>query len=255
MMVHRGRTILEAAQCDITVALRTQDAKETGVGVRGYLGRMVTVDEWNIGVADLQLEDLVSRERLAATNAVRPPVRWVHKPWFVRFQADPCLMEHEGHLFLYHEDVLFGSNKGRLRCAELAADGTLARRSSPMMRLSHHAAYPYVFKHLGSFYCVPETCTSKRVALYKADAPLGPWRRHSVLLEGVSACDSTIFHFDGRWWLFFTVADADRRTWMTNLHIWHAPDPWGPWEPHRLQPAKVDIHSAQIGRASCRERV
>ena len=84
-------------------------------------------------------------------------MRWLHKPWFVRVQADPCLLEHDGRLYLYYEELLVGSVKGRLRWTELTATGPLPRRGASMISLREHAAYPYVFEHAGAFYCVPET--------------------------------------------------------------------------------------------------
>ena len=66
-----------------------------------------------------------------------------------------------------------------------------------------------------------------------------------MLLEGVGARDSTVFHFDDRWWLFCTVAGADPQSIHADLHIWHAPEPWGPWAPHALQPAKTDLRSSR----------
>jgi hypothetical protein len=215
------------------------------VGVWGFLSRIVTVDEWNIGVADAKLEDLVGDKQLVGPATLHPRVRWVRKPWLARYWADPCLVEHDGRLFLYYEELLFGSAKGRLRWTELAADGTLARRGSPMLSLDGHASYPYVFKHLDAFYCVPETGWSNQVTLYKANALLGPWTRHGILLDGVPARDSTVVYSGDRWWLFCTVAGVEAQSTLANLHIWHAPEPWGPWEPHRLQPAKVDLHSAR----------
>ncbi|MCE5253884.1 MAG: hypothetical protein LLG45_06725 [Actinomycetia bacterium] len=214
--------------------------------VRELLRRIASVNEWNTGVADLRIEDLAGSEgQSAMARTCRPSVRWLHKPWFLRFQADPCLVEDQGRLFLYHEEVPLGSVCGRLRCTELAADGTPIGPSVPVIPMHCHAAYPYVFKHQGVFYCVPETNTSRRVALYRADAPLGPWSLHSILLEGFPAYDSTIFPFDGRWWLFCTAAGASGDSRVADLHVWYAAEPWGPWGPHRLRPVKTDIHSAR----------
>ena len=208
------------------------------------------VREWNIGVADLKLEDLLRNDEATDARVFRPHVHWLPKPWFVCVQADPCLVVEDGRIFLYYEEMRLVSTKGRLRAGELHRDGTASNGSArrlgePMIRLRGHAAYPYVFKYDGGFYCVPDTGRSKRVALYQSDAPLGPWRRHSVLLDGVAARDSTVFFFGDRWWLLCTVAGDDPRSALANLHIWHASEPWGPWAPHRLRPAKTDIRSSR----------
>jgi hypothetical protein len=211
------------------------------------LRRVLTVDEWNIGVADLDLEELVRTQGGAAPEAVRPPVRWFRKPWYVRFWADPCLLDHEGRRFLYYEQVLLGMEKGRLRCVELTMDGTPAGASRSMIQFDHHAAYPFVLEHSGSFYCVPEIASSGTVALYGSDSPLGPWTRQCAILEGAGAVDSTLFPFGGRFWLFYTSNKANERPGghVDNLYIWHAPDIGGPWQPHPIQPAILDIRSSR----------
>jgi hypothetical protein len=235
----------------------------------GTIRRGVTVSEWNLGVADLTLEELVGRpDRSAAAGAFagagtpaesprvsRPKARWLYKPWFICYQADPCLLEDEGHLYLYYEDVLFGSMKGRLRAGpfdpadtapQRGARARPARLGRPMMELDHHAAYPYVFKHEETFYCVPDTGEDGFVALFHSGSPLGPWERHSLLFERLPARDSTIFEFEGRWWLFANVCEpGDDSCQNTDLHIFHGPQPWGPWMAHAQVPAKRDVCSSR----------
>ena len=229
----------------------------------GAIKRGVTVSEWNIGVADLTLEQLVGGPGATAgapspqsapspgpggatPKVVRPRVRWLNKPWFISYQADPCLLEEAGRLYLYYEDVLFGSMKGRLRAGRFDSVHPAPRLGGPMMDLGHHAAYPYVFKHDGVFYCVPDTGEDGFVALYRSDRPLGPWTRHSMLFDHLPARDATIFPFGDRWWMFANVCEVSNPACEnTDLHIWHAPEPWGPWEAHALEPVKRDVRSAR----------
>ena len=208
------------------------------------LRRVLTVYEWDVGVADFRLEELVRGDTSAGPVSICPSVRWLRKPWFVRYQADPCLIENEGHLFLYYEEVLFGSVKGRLRQCRLTAEGTLVGRHA-MVSLPYHVSYPCVFDYAGRFYFVPEAGDSKRVTLYEAPQPQGPWAERATLLDGANCYDNTLFQFGERWWLFSTVGGADAESVQSNLHIWHAAEPWGPWTPHRRQCAKRDIHSAR----------
>jgi hypothetical protein len=215
------------------------------MGLRALMRRVVTVDEWGIGTTDLEPRDLICRTESAGSLSVTPTVRWLPKPWFARIQADPCLVEYQGRLFLYFEEVRVGSMTGGLRMTELPRTGAPPPRGVRMMSLEGHASYPYVFNHMDTFYCVPETGQSNRVSLYTSDAPWGPWRLERVLMDGVSARDSTIVCFDGSWWLFCTVDGADPRSAYADLYIWHAPDPRGPWAPHALRPAKTDIHSSR----------
>ncbi len=213
------------------------------MGIKQMFASVMTADEWALGIATLRLDDLTQQGQ--ADNATHPRVRWLRKPWLARYQADPCLVEHNGRIFLYYEEVSLGSTRGTLRCAELSRDGLRLIGDSSMLSLPGHAAYPYVFEHAGAFYCVPETGEDDRTVLYRSQKPRGPWKEACTILEGISALDSTVCYFGDRWWLFSTVAANGPRSSVDNLHIWHAPEPWGPWEPHKLQPAKTDVHSCR----------
>ncbi len=211
------------------------------MGARQLLARAATVGEWNIAVGPGSPWESLSTEGWAE---VLRNVRWLPKPWTVRYQADPFLLHRGEQWFLYYEELFLWSKRGRLRGIEIDAKGSPIGRAATMMSFDHHASYPYVFEHSGSLYCVPQT-SSDRVMLYSSEGLEGPWRPQVVLLEGVSARDCTLFPFGDRWWLFCTLAGRHPQSHLSDLFIWHAAAPWGPWLPHGLQPAKVDICSSR----------
>ncbi len=200
-------------------------------------------------MARVTLEDLV-RQPPGSVQTLQPQVDWLPKPWFVRYQADPCLLEDGGRVFIYYEEVPFGSSKGRLRAGRVPRrrNGPTRRAYDPfapsrrlpirVQAWGHASTAPPRWPQVGASFSFP------------AETPVGPWSRHSVLLQGVQALDSTVFFFGDRWWLLLygelRAAEGTGGTWITdNLYIWHGPEPWGPWEPHRLQPAKEDLRSAR----------
>jgi len=203
--------------------------------------RALTVGEWNIAVGTGSPGDLLCPE---GRNEGPLDVQWLPKPWFVRYQADPFLLGFGERCFLYYEELLLWSAQGRLRALEIDGKGRPVGRATAMLPLDQHASYPYVFEHAGALYCVPQT-PGRRVLLYRSEGLEGPWEPQVVLLEGVSARDCSLFPFGDRWWLFCTLAGRHRQSHLSDLYIWHAAAPWGPWKPHGLQPAKVDIHSAR----------
>ena len=112
-----------------------------------------------------------------------------------------------------------------------------------VIELPVHVSYPYLFEHGDSIYCVPETRQAKEIALYRAeDFPHG-WSKIATLVSSFPGLDSTIFQYQGRWWL--TSADGGSPSF--NLFVWYAQNPLGPWNPHRLNPVKVDIRSSRPG--------
>jgi hypothetical protein len=211
------------------------------VGVRRLLARATTVGEWNIAVGAGSPSDFLSSEGRGEGTG---DLQWLPKPWSVRYQADPFLLASEGRRFLYYEELLLWSNRGRLRATEIGAEGRPIGPLKTMLPLEEHASYPYVFEHCGALYCVPQTA-GRRVMLYRSKRLEGPWRPQVVLLDGVSARDCSLFPFGDRWWLFCTLAGLHPQSHLSDLYVWHARAPWGPWMPHVLQPAKVDIRSSR----------
>lgn len=100
-----------------------------------------------------------------------------------------------------------------------------------------HSSYPCLVQSQGQIYCVPEQAESKSIMLYRAiDFPLR-WERLGALLPGVEAVDSTLFQHDGYWWLAYTDASIDRNG---RLMLWYASELLGQWQPHALNPVKID---------------
>ncbi len=57
------------------------------------------------------------------------------------------------------------------------------------------------------------------------------------LLPGVEAIDSTLFQHGGYWWLAYTDASIDHNG---RLMVWYASELTGRWQPHALNPVKID---------------
>ncbi|MFW9880029.1 MAG: hypothetical protein ACFFG0_43700 [Candidatus Thorarchaeota archaeon] len=61
-------------------------------------------------------------------------------------------------------------------------------------------------------------------------------------MEDTAGIDPTIFRYNGKWWVLYTDADLDNKN---NLCDCHAPDFFGPWKKHVLNPLKIDIRSSR----------
>ena len=97
----------------------------------------------------------------------------------------------------------------------------------------YHMSYPHVFEWQSDYYMVPETGRAQSVRLYKAEYFPLRWSYVATLLEGSRFVDSTVFHFDGVWWLL-TDAGANART--PTLRLYFADDLFGPWTEHPKSP-------------------
>jgi hypothetical protein len=110
-----------------------------------------------------------------------------------------------------------------------------------------HLSYPYVFRHEGGIWLVPESAASGGLHLYRAVAFPDQWVLQHRLFEELRLVDATLFSHDGRLWLFAgLVGDHGGSSW-DELCAWHAPGIEGPWTPHALNPIKSDCRGARPG--------
>jgi hypothetical protein len=158
------------------------------------------------------------------------------------FWADPFLFEHDGTTHLFFEQMGYRDRFGAIAWAPLDAAGRMGQ-PKVVLQADHHLSYPFVFRHDGAIWLMPESHDAGRITLYRADPFPLRWVPHSVQLER-GAIDPTLVQHDGRWWLFANVPAPHGSTW-DELHVWHADDPRGPWAEHAANPIVSDVRSAR----------
>jgi hypothetical protein len=191
---------------------------------------------WRVGIIDAPVQEVTG-----LTDAARasPPVRWLPNP-AERFLADPFAIETEGGLLLLAEDYRWTTARGMISGVRLS--DTQVSEPRTVFDLPVHMSYPYLLRHERQLYCVPETNEAREVALYALDEQSLEWSKVEVLVGGRRLADSTIFEWNGRWWLLATDVEDDQ---VLNLHAWHAPSLTGPWEEHAANPVKTDVRSSR----------
>jgi len=190
-------------------------------------------DRWNIGVVDDPIH-------IFLTLGIRPQVRWL--PALVRnkFIADPFAIRREKTIHIFFEDYDYRAHKGCI--SAMSIYGKSLSPSKVVIDTPFHMSYPYLLEYKDQVYCVPETSEAQEVSLYKTKEFPNSWVKVATLINDFAGVDSTVFLYEGRWWLFATDANDGPRY---KLKVWHAPDLLGPWNPHVANPVKVDIRSAR----------
>ena len=190
-----------------------------------------TRQEWNIGIVPLSVEELASGTPITQVHwFANPPDGWV---------ADPMARSHDGLVDVLCERMDLATGQGYI--AALSFDGKSWSPDTPAIRTGCHASYPYLIEDEGQIFCVPETCEANELALYVAVEFPAAWKRVGTVLPGFPAVDSTLFKFEGRWWLFATSREASGY----KLFAWFANSLLGPWQPHGANPIKVDERSSR----------
>jgi len=160
-----------------------------------------------------------------------------------RFWADPFPVRVDGRHFVFFEEFVEREGKAHICVMEMGSKGPIG---DPMRALTcdYHLSYPFVFEHAGAHYMIPETASTGRIELWRATAFPTQWEFDRVLLEGTGHVDATLAQIDGRWWLFAAGGETGGDAW-DDLYLYHAPDPLGPWTPHRRNPIVTDVRSAR----------
>ena len=190
--------------------------------------------EWNVGIVHKPIHAFLKPGMVS-------DVYWLPALGNSKFRSDPFGVAEKGNLRIVCEEFDYGPRKGVISAVELTT-GASAVRKDVAIHLPFHMSYPYLLEHEGEIYCIPETFQAGEVGLYKAQEFPWRWVKVATLISGVACIDSTVFQYDGRWWLTCTDQDEDPHL---KLFVWHAPDLFGPWEPHAANPVKVDIRSAR----------
>jgi hypothetical protein len=194
--------------------------------------RTCFADAWNVGYASCSSRQLID-------GMSTQGVTWATPRRGARYLADPMVVQEPHGAKVYAEEYRYFGH-GRLVSLDWPS-GFSWDRARLECDLGRHASYPFVFRHQGELWMVPESCALRKVILLKRD-PAGRWEHVCDLIDDAVLADPTVLWHRARWWLF--AADG-RGTPHTRLLVYHAPTLTGPWAPHRLNPVKVDVTGAR----------
>lgn len=169
-----------------------------------------------------------------------------------RFWADPFAVRDGERWWMFFEELEYRNPVGRILVVEMDRDGPVAA-PRVALELEHHLSYPFVFRHEGCWYMLPECVASGRLTLWRAERFPDQWVEDRVLIEPFNGVDATLHHHtDGRWYLFTSIADAGI-SYDEELHLFVAPSPFGPFTPHPENPVVADVRRARMAGRLFRE--
>ena len=143
------------------------------------------------------------------------------------FVADPFMVNEKGTWYMFFEVLNARDNQGDIGLA-VSSDGFNWGYRQIVLDEPYHLSYPYVFKWKDDYYMIPESREAYAVKLYRAANFPTKWSFVANLLSG-NYVDSSIFYYDGQWWMF----TSDRND---VLHLFSANDLMGHWIEHPKSP-------------------
>lgn len=195
------------------------------------------MEQWHLGFATKQTH--ASNLALDNYQVLKPASNNI---WW----ADPHVLVENGETHVFFEDMDIHEKVGKISTAVLTENGFA---SEPVVALdeSHHLSYPYVFRHQNDIYMIPETAARRTVSLYKATQFPQQWTMIKNLFNDLDAADTTLFEYEGRWWMFtngMTHPEVDERDL---LWLYHTDDVLtGQWQPHPLNPVVTGVDRARM---------
>jgi hypothetical protein len=201
----------------------------------GATDSLAGLDHWNVGYLETPIHDLLKPTRQLQVKWL--PIRPEH------YAADPFGLVRDGSIHVFFEDFDQQTGIGSICHVAIGPDGAVAEPET-VLNPGVHASYPYVVEHDGRVFMLPETAAAGELVLYESHNFPYDWRPAATLLPGMPILDASVIEHAGKWWMFATRND---RGGDQSLHIWHAPDLFGPWIPHSGNPVKTDARSARPG--------
>jgi hypothetical protein len=158
--------------------------------------------------------------------------------------ADPFLLEHEGGTYVFVEDVNRATGRAAISYVRVDERGAPVEPPVRVLERDYHLSYPFVFRHEGEIFMLPESSANRTVELYRAVDFPSRWKLEDVLLRDIFAGDATLLEDSERLWLFVTVAEPGAPL-TDELHLYSATTLTGPWAPHPENPVVSDVRSAR----------
>jgi len=163
------------------------------------------------------------------------------------FWADPFVFSHKGRDYVFFEALPFATEKGHLCAMELFSDG---HHSEPVVIIqeAHHLSYPNVFEYQSEHYLIPESGDHGTVDLYRCTQFPYQWQYEKTLMQDIHAYDATLLEYQGRWWLFASVAPKLGLSACETLQVFFADSPVSDhWQAHPSNPIISDASTARPG--------
>lgn len=161
------------------------------------------------------------------------------------YWADPLAFEREGKTYLFVEEYIRETKRGRIVCLTLDENAKVTSHQVALER-PYHLSYPFIFEHRGGIYMIPETASRRAIEVYRCENFPDRWEFVTTLMDNVYAVDTTLLNHGGRWWLFANMLTEKGASSWDELYLFSSDDPLSKdWAPHPLNPIISDARLAR----------
>ena len=206
--------------------------------LRFHFNEMLKVEIWQTGLVKARTADILSGLQYIIEDE---DVEWVKSKNNNTYYADGFAVKISERILLLFEDYSYKNRKGHITAVWFSERNNIFSKPVTILSELWHLSYPFILKHEGEIYCMPECKEHNSIELYKLDTQAMKLVPYRTMIEGIAAVDPTLIFHQNHWYLFFTSGNATN----IELHIWHAEKLDDKFEPHVLNPVKSDISNSR----------
>lgn len=203
-----------------------------------HYNELTLCEIWQTGLLKARTAEIISEYPFS----INPnEVDWPRATNSDGYLADGFALKQNERLLLLFEDYTYKGRKGKISASWYSERNETFTKPQVLLDEPWHLSYPYIFKHNGMFWCIPECKDHKNVELYRLDISSMKLVHERTLVKDLEAVDPTLIFHNNHWYLFFTAGYASN----VELHIWHAENLEDDFQPHVLTPVKADVSNSR----------
>lgn len=206
-----------------------------GNKIKFHCRELFCSEQWNVGIIRKPLAKLIT-EGISDKDVV-----WMPAQNPVKFRADSFAFADSKGFHVFFEDYDYRKRKGKISKVTYNEDTGFSEPST-VLEKDYHLAYPYIFEEDNNVYLIPETFENNQIDMYKIDKNTGGLQFHKTILPDIDAVDSTVFFYNGKWWLFCTKQSDNPNA---KLFLFCSDKIDGSYTGHPANPVKTDIRSSR----------
>lgn len=193
--------------------------------------------QWAIGLAKVPLKEVL------ANGVNKLTFNWLTPNKSDDFWADPFFVSGaNGQTDLFFEDINQRTYYGKIRHIRLN-EQMQPVSSTILLDTGKHLSYPSIFRHPdGRLWLLPESAVRNEWLAYPLNLDPVSLGNPIALMTGIQLLDATLFFYEGLYWVFATHLGTCSNS---ELHLYFAPKPEGPYLPHRQNPVKSTLFGSR----------
>ena len=189
--------------------------------------------DWNIGILHQPISSLLDTDQ--SLN-----VRWLPSPSEGDQRTEPFgYIAHDGQMNVLYRKKYHSKHTDEIARLRPKPEGIL-KRSRIMLSSAASLTYPFVVQQPEATYAVISYPHQGRTELFRVAEKNDALDLIKTLIDKALINCTSIF-FDGLWWMFGTDPDAPDNV----LLAYHSQQLDGPYQPHALNPLKVDHNGSR----------